>query len=404
MTASNKMELFYGKMHKLNSQRIGWLAIWITALAGIPLCTLNSDGNDLGLFYTIVALLLFMMASISYVKKYTELDQDDTTEPSLTAMTGSSARFANFMLVHSFDTFAYFRILMLRFIPVQAISAILIILLGVFKLTENMPVMLAIVIIVPLVVICLSALSFRHSLSHEYGLLHRFMRGTVAYIYTIVSFIGYEIYLASLVLIIVAIVYDKKVMEGLADTEIARISSGADIWLIIGGIATMVFGYCLNNTMAEKKKGRLIRLAFLLVSALTAVAGVVLYITLSFGNNVLIREDSFVLSRSGVKTEYELDDVKSYRIYSGKDGIIRMELHFNDGKSADLFTGSSSDTDAWRDKYFSDYNYAAELAGKLDAAGIKGTLEDRDKLYKNVTTSLDPRCAEGFRAIEAVMK
>jgi hypothetical protein len=81
-----------------------------------------------------------------------------------------------------------------------------------------------------------------------------------------------------------------------------------------------------------------------------------------------------------------------------------MELHFNDGKSADLFTGSSSDTDAWRDKYFSDYNYAAELVEKLDAAGVKGKLEDRDKLYKNVTTSLDPRCAEGFRAIEAVMK
>ena len=117
----------------------------------------------------------------------------------------------------------------------------------------------------------------------------------------------------------------------------------------------------------------------------------------------ILREESFTVTRSGIKTVYELDDVSSYRIYSGPDGIIKMELSFSDGSRADLFTDSSSDTDAWRDKYFSDYNYAADIVEKLNSKGIKGTLEDRDKLYKNVTTSLDPRCADGFRAIETIL-
>ena len=404
MTASNKMERFYKKMHKLNSQRIGWIAVWITVLIGIPLCTLSSGSNELGLLYTISAALLIMMSSLNYVKKYMEMDQDDTTQPSLSAMTGSSARFANFMLVHSFDTASYFRILMLRLIPLQLISVIYIVLLKVFNMTDNMPVMIAIVIAVPTLVILLSGLSFRHSLSHEYSLLHRMMRGGVAYIYTIGSFIAYEVYLASLVIIIVAIAFDSLVMKGIEDTEIVRISSSADIWMYIGLISVIVFGYFLNNSLAEAKKGRMIRLAIIAASAVTVVVSMILYIVMSMNWHILLREDSVAVTRSGAETVYELDDVSSYRIYSGKDGMIKMELNFTDGTDAKIFTDSASDTPAWSDRYFSDYNYAADIVTKMNALGIKGTLEDRDKIHENVNTSYDPRCAEGFKVIEDILK
>ncbi len=92
--------------------------------------------------------------------------------------------------------------------------------------------------------------------------------------------------------------------------------------------------------------------------------------------------------------------MQSYRVYAERNESFQIELYFKDGKSQRLILDSSEDTNAWRDKYFSYYNYAAELVQKLNERGINGKLEDQAALNKIVSTNLDPRCAEGYRIIE----
>ncbi|MCR4585754.1 MAG: hypothetical protein K5686_08520 [Lachnospiraceae bacterium] len=406
MNTSDNMRLFYDKVHKMNSSRIGWIAVWLTTLIGIPLCGLSSKENSLSLFYTICAILLFLTASINYVKKYLGLSADDSTEISFISLASPGSDFADIMRVHAFDTAAYFRVLMLRFIPMQIFSVVCIAVPALMGLTDKkaMPVLIAAVVILPHLVMLISSLAFRHSLSHESGSVSLIFSGVISGLYTLISFLGYELYLAFLVLTVIAVTADKGMLAGIDETEIASVASHYDFFMYIALISAMAFGYFLNNSMSVNKTARRLHRTLTVISALLMITGIVAYTGLCKNNNVTLRPDSFRLTENGVSREYELGDVESFRVYASEDNRILTDISFSDGKKITLFKYSCSDTPAWSAAYFSDYNYAAELIGKLTALGINGRLEDRDRLYENVHTSYDPRCAEGYDQIEAIMK
>ncbi len=406
MSTSKKMRSFYDKIRKMNSSRIGWITVWITTLIGIPLCGLTSDNNSLSLFYTICAVLLFLMASINYVKKYLELSADDSTEFSVFSLASAGSEFSDIMRVHAFDTAAYFRTLMLRFIPMQVFSVICIAVPALMGLTDKkaMPVLIAAVVIIPPLVMLLSAQAFRHSLSHERSTVSNVCTGFISGIYTLISFLGYELYLASLVMTVIAITADKGMLSGIEETEIASVASHYDFLMYIALISAMVFGYLLNNSMSVNRTARRLHRTLAVISALLVFIGIAAYTGLSTSSNVVLRPDSFTLTESGVSKEYGLNNVSSFRVYASADSRILMDISFDDGETITLFKHSCSSTPAWTDRYFSDFNYAAELTGKLTALGISGRLEDRDRLYENVHTSYDQRCAEGFDQIETAMK
>ena len=78
-----------------------------------------------------------------------------------------------------------------------------------------------------------------------------------------------------------------------------------------------------------------------------------------------------------------------------------MELTFKDGSTAKLYRDNSDDTDGWTVRYHSDYLYTAYLAEKLDELGVKGSLEDAEKLGDSASM-LGGDTLDSFNRIMAV--
>ena len=61
------------------------------------------------------------------------------------------------------------------------------------------------------------------------------------------------------------------------------------------------------------------------------------------------------------------------------------------------------DTEAWSDKYHSDYNYAADLCRRLTEKGAEGKLEETDKL-KKIIRDKDSETVEDFNELVTIIE
>ena len=202
--------------------------------------------------------------------------------------------------------------------------------------------------------------------------------------------------------LIPAVIGHDRLMGGIADNEVAcsAISAGPSFILMI--IGAMILCYMIVNGLGGGKRRRKMRIAALIASVILILSGGGILFYQSLYNNVILRPDSITVNRNGSYTEYTLDEVQSFRVYASADDSLQMELNFKDGKSQKLFLGAAENTTAWSERYFSDYNYAAELAGKLAERGVSGSLDNKAALRRTVST-LDAQCAEGMDIIEQIV-
>lgn len=93
-------------------------------------------------------------------------------------------------------------------------------------------------------------------------------------------------------------------------------------------------------------------------------------------------------------------NIKRIRIILGclVVAVMTVYLLYSGGTKVTLFHGSTSYTEGWTEKYYSDYNYAAELVRQLSERGVRCTLEDEAALRKEVS-QLDEECRKGFEDI-----
>lgn len=397
-----KMKRFHKYISKLNRERIGWIIIWITAMLSMPLNG-NGSGEDLSGMFTVSSIILIFIAAMDYVDKYLDIDEPDWDCGVFTAIYGGmNGRFEILMHSHSFDTGSYFKILMTGMIPMQIITIVYLAVLRFFDLiAADVVVFPALAtVLIPPVVILLRAFRFQYLLMHDRSTGSLVLRGIVISLYGMARLLIFAIVFILMMFIGFSAITQDLVMRGIADNEVASsmVSSGpAFILAIIGDI---ILCYIINNGLGGGKRRRKLRVAALICALVLILTGTGIYLYQSVYNNVILREDSVSVRRNGNITEYTLDEVQSYRVYAERNESFQIELYFKDGKSQRLILDSSEDTNAWRDKYFSYYNYAAELVQKLNVRGISGKLEDQAVLNKIVSTNLDPRCAEGYRIIE----
>ena len=134
--------------------------------------------------------------------------------------------------------------------------------------------------------------------------------------------------------------------------------------------------------------------------AAAAIGGIVMFVMTASKDNVTIREDSFTVKKAGKSTDYTIDEVESFRVYE-YDNAVQVELTVKGGEKIRLFDDSMDDTDAWAEKYTSDYDYAAKLSERLMSKGISGTLEERDELEK-IVKNMNKKNRDGFEELKAV--
>ena len=66
----------------------------------------------------------------------------------------------------------------------------------------------------------------------------------------------------------------------------------------------------------------------------------------------------------------------------------------NDDREIDVVDSSYIITDAWGEKYYSIYNYVADMAEVMLQKGAKGNITDVEKLREHVR-KLDKECIDG---------
>ena len=121
-------------------------------------------------------------------------------------------------------------------------------------------------------------------------------------------------------------------------------------------------------------------------------------------NYTEFRENEFVIYHFGEKKVYQIEDIKSFRIYADKkDEQIQLELNFQDGVSRKTMGTAQTCSQRYEEQYYSDYNFIADYVAKLKEAGVSGELENTGKLQEYVE-GLDRQVKQGLDKIIVEME
>lgn len=391
------MDRFRVCIGKINHSLKGWIVLWWTAILTILLSgDISGDATDGALRWIFfgAGILIICMAVRRYLAKFTKIYVEETASAETTEL--SNVSFTDLMNCHAFDAASYYGILMKRLLPLMTCSWAIVILawpLGLLEPSKAIVGSMAFWIVPPAVIL----LAWRYmawSMSHAGALnvLDVFMSAIGSFVeILVVGFVHVMIVLKPIVMIEQHLLLDG--VDGSVPVMWGCDGVALMIMLVVIVIALSLLltdTVRLTNFSAWIKTSK--KLIVGLLISLFAVAGLFLFVMLS--RNVRITEDDFTV-RSGRQVKvYGLDDVTTYRVYDAMD-TLAMELTFSDGRKVSLFGSVSEETKGWSEKYFSNYNYAAELMQRLLEKGITGSMEDKERLEKTVST-LDPKCQEGF--------
>ncbi len=173
--------------------------------------------------------------------------------------------------------------------------------------------------------------------------------------------------------------------------DIPVVLTGSYTWLMIALVIAMALLIALLissddrlNIIAETiplKNSKKSRLLFAGITAAVLLADIVCINT----NYVICSGDQVTVAVWGKVREYTLEDVTACRMFDEQEELA-IELTFSDGSTAQIFgTGSFSNNDLWSETYYSQYDYALELAEKLQEQGISVSLEDEDKIRNDIS-------------------
>ena len=113
-------------------------------------------------------------------------------------------------------------------------------------------------------------------------------------------------------------------------------------------------------------------------------------------------EDRFESCFFFSKTEYTLEDVKSYTVKKKSfSQDIQLELEMEDDMTFSVISSNSLYSDYHWMLYDTNFEYVAAYVKRLDALGIPGTLEDEEKLRKIAGRQEKPEQAE--KALEEMI-
>lgn len=210
------------------------------------------------------------------------------------------------------------------------------------------------------------------------------VRGIVTCIVTLGNICGFVF----LGIILYAIIHDNTIMKSYDDSEVVYqvfYNRLFPIWMIFMGIFVsslqMYYGKKLN----------------VIIPGLLVVIILVSMVYIDKNNNTIIANDKIITSSHGEKEEYSFDEVKTFEIFY-KGDEIGFRLTMNDDREIDVVDSSYSNTDAWGEKYYSIYNYVADMAEVMLQKGAKGNITDVEKLREHVR-KLDKECIDGVEKI-----
>ena len=230
MNMTDRMKNIDKYMKKTNSDRIGWIMIWLTALLIMPLSSFQS-GSDTGLFYLICSAGLLFAATWEYMNKFLEIARVETGSGEAAfglIQSAHTGRFSDIMCLHAFDSKGYFRHLLLHLIPMQALTIVYAAALGIGSLLER-EVSVCLVLAaagIPVMTVLIRGAVFRYTLMHENRILSA-MGGVIGFAYDLLRFVVYEIILISIVLLAFALLGSHLTMYGIGEEEVAMISVSA---------------------------------------------------------------------------------------------------------------------------------------------------------------------------------
>ncbi|MCR4938169.1 MAG: hypothetical protein K5987_08450 [Lachnospiraceae bacterium] len=393
---------FRKKIGGENRDLYGFAVCWCLALLLLPISELNTEGfigEDFGALHIVMAGLLMIIGSNSYVSKYMNIYLGDEVEKKGVGLTGKEELTA-ILRYHGFDVTGYYKELALRFIPLQ--------LFGLTALTAGvctgiigkdvMVVFIAAVVMIPEMVFLIRYLKTAYELQHEIALYYKFIEGLWNGIYSLIRLFTVGIVMIMLDIVLMALAPSAVLMKGIADTEAVCFYVGGG-WLIMALIiSVLLMGVYLTDIDRDMMAFSFIKMRKLILAGSIAVfiLTVAAYSFISINSNICVRENSFTIKEGGSIREYAVEDIADYRVY-GKD-TLKLEIIFKDGTKTQLFRDGAESTTAWSDKYYSDFNYAAELTGKLSVLGVQGSIDDKDKLQAYVN-GLDQPCRDGYDQI-----
>ena len=297
---------------------------------------------------------------------------------------GKHEHLADIVKFHNFDTKKYFckiakmlAVLECGMAVGNCISQII------YKEYDMIPITFAL-LIVPVLEFIIAKKYFQYRLEKkisigEDGVISG-VRGIVTCIVTLGNICGFVF----LGIILYAIIHDNTIMKSYDDSEVVYqvfYNRLFPIWMIFMGI------FVSSLQMYSGKKLNVIIPGLLVVIILVSM------VYIDKNNNTIIANDKIITSSHGEKEEYSFDEVKTFEIFY-KGDEIGFRLTMNDDREIDVVDSSYSNTDAWGEKYYSLYNYVADMAEVMLQKGAKGNITDVEKLREHVR-ELDKECIDG---------
>ena len=400
------MKAFYKKINELNKGNISWIVIWILAIFSTFCMISNFEDKEFGYrygFFAFAGIYLLIQATLYYIRKHMLLFDGGNVSRKPGELAKTIVKMESIMKLHSFSVGEYFGILAKNLIPAQVISVILVVIFGVVNKTSviDICIITSFLIILPQLVLYIYRKLTERSLMNETGIVAKVVIGFIGGILGSANFIICAVMAFLIQLLIYAIISNALIMKGIDDNEVVRVvTTNTDAFLMISIICTIILivsslgmGNYFTLVIGHKK---LIRI----VAAIILVLSISLYFYTGYSNNIKIYEDKIVVreGRSDDMKTYEVEkDIKDFHIYEGGEAI-KMDITMSDGKVLKLLGNSCDDTTAWAEKYYSDYNYIADLAERLMRNGIQGTFDDRESI-KNIVAKYDKECQEGYEQI-----
>lgn len=395
-------------MEKMNKDWWRTPLIWMVSFGMM----IVSGGEEMSTFLNktfrfnlIVALLLIAVSVKMYLERYTEFyggfykDRADRLDASNTSFT-----IPDIMKYHSFDMAEYIgsvykKIILLQIVTVgvtmglMALKIVPFMVAGIYSLG---------ILIIPVLTVFLYSAIAGYKMNHNTGLGFNVIMGLIRGVYSWIKVFAVGVAFVLIGLLIVAVCSSSKLMKGIDQSVPVRFSSDSSLYMIIyiiGLVGLSVFVTDVGKDIISVNWNRIKNKITALIAIVVLAAGVLIcYISLN--ENVRLEEDSITVTHKGKVVEYAFSDIDSYRIYD-HDSSIQMELTFKDGSTAKLYRDNSDDTDGWTVRYHSDYLYTAYLAEKLDELGVKGSLEDAEKLGDSASM-LGGDTLDSFNRIMAV--
>ena len=380
----------------------GFAVCWCLALLLLPISEPNTEGligEDTGIFNIVMACLLIVIGSNSYVSKYMNIYLGNEVEKKSVGLIGKEELTA-VLRYHGFDVRGYFKELVIRFLPVQIFGITAVIVMGCAGIAgkDVMVLFIGAVVMIPVLICLLRYLEVSYELQHEKALYYKIIEGVWTGIYGMVRLLTVGIVMIMLALLMMALAPSNVLMKGISDTEVVCFYIGGG-WLTLALlISVLLMGVYLTDIDREMMVFSFVKMRKVILtgSVTVFIITVAAYFFICVNANICVRENGFTIKEGGSIREYAVEDIAAYRVY-GKD-VLKMEITFKDGTKTQLFRDGAESTTAWSDKYYSDFNYAAELTGKLSALGVQGSIDDKDKLQAYVK-GLDQPCRDGYDQI-----